>query len=131
MDKPNKLLKVISILFFVQVAVAVLDIVTGHASSPKSPWEWLYRVAGPVLALAGGIVGLKGRYAAAKVVGIIMLVIHAFNGLVGILVPLQDVYEASQINGSGFYQALVNASGGVVLPILYLWGVHKGPAPEK
>ena len=131
MEKPNKLLKVISILFFVQVAVAVLDIVTGHASSPKSPWEWLYRVAVPVLALAGGIVGLKGKYRAAKVVGIIMLVIRAFNGLVGILRSLQDVYEVSQINGSGFYLALLHAIAGVVLPILYLWGVHKGPAPEK
>ena len=131
MDKPNKLLKVISILFFVQVAVAVLDIVTGHASSPKSLWEWLYRIAVPVLALAGGIVGLKGKYRAAKVVGIIMLVIRAFNGLLGVLRSLQDVYEVSQINGSGFYSALSYAIAVVGLPILYLWGAFKGPAPEK
>lgn len=131
--KPNSLLKVVSILYIIVAAIglllAILVAVMGGAvfgSLAESAGFGLavggimgvVLAAGSAMSLAAGIVGVKGKFTACKVLGIIMLV----GTVITVLLNISAYDSVGAI--------IATAVAYLVLPVLYVIGAFKGPAAD-
>ena len=131
MDRPNSLLKVVSILYIVFSALGIVlgllvsvlgGAVLGAAAESVglglavSGVMGVLLIAGSVYNLVCGILGVKGKFAACKVMGIISLV-FAVIGAVG------SLFLTTNLSAR-----LISVILYLVLPVLYVWGAYKGPA---
>lgn len=128
--RPNGLLNVVSIIIIV---ISVIGIVLGLMVSvlggavlgaaaeslglglAVGSVIGVFVLAGSVYNLVAGILGVKAKFTACKVLGIISVVC----GCVSLISALFVVKNASSIT---------TAVAGLVLPVLYVWGAFKGPA---
>ena len=137
MTRPNGLLKVTSILhiIFSVIAIALTLVgstfvgslvamlydaagVEGGVSAGVLSGTVLFAVAilGSVLNLVAGILGVKAKFTACKVMGIIILILTILN----------IVMTLSAADGAAVMIAICVVE--LILPVLYLWGAYKGPA---
>lgn len=131
--RPNTLLKVVSILYIIVAVIGllltILVAVMGGAILGSLAESAGFGMAvggivgvilagGSALALASGILGVKGKFTACKVLGIIMVVGTVINVLLNI----------SLYDGVGTIIAITVAY--LILPVLYTIGAFKGPAAD-
>ena len=131
--KPNTLLKVISIVYIIVSALGILlgllvavlgGAVLGAASESLGVGLavggslGVLLLAGSALSLAAGIVGVKGKFRGAKVLGIIILVL-------GVIGSVSSLFTTLDLKS-----AIVPALLELILPVLYVIGAFKGPAAE-
>ena len=128
--RPNSLLHVVSIILIV---ISVIGIVMGLMVSvlggavlgaaaeslglglAVGSVIGVFVIAGSVYNLVAGILGVKAKFTACKVLGIISLVCGCFSLLSALFVV-------------GSAASITTAIAGLVLPMLYVWGAFKGPA---
>ena len=133
MQKPNTLLKVVSIIYIIVAAIGlvltVLAAVLGGAVLGMAAESAGLGVAvggimtvllggGSVLCLVAGILGVKGQFTGCKVLGIIILVFTVLDAVMSI-----SAFDAAAT-------VVVSAILRLVLPVLYVWGAFKGPAAD-
>lgn len=135
MEKPNGLLKVVSILMIVFSSIAIvlclLASVLGGAVLGAATENvgiglavggimTVLLIGGCVLELVAGILGVKGAYTGCKVLGVILLII----GIIGAVSGLISAHNL----GDSMISAAVSAVASLILPVLYVCGAFKGPA---
>ena len=128
--RPNGLLKVVSILYIVLAAIEIVlgalvaalgGSVLGAAAESVGVGVAVggtlvvLLLAKSIYSLVCGIVGVKGKFTACKVLGIIALVF-------AIISAAASLFTTTDLSG-----AVVSAIAGLVLPILYVVGAYKGP----
>lgn len=136
MNKPNTLLKVVSVIYIVASAIAIVLTVVGSifagsligmlfdsaglegaagAGVLTGGVVLVVAVIGSVFTLIAGILGVKCRVGGCRVFGIILLVF-------AVIQCVWSLYIAEN-----FLSALIPALIPVVLPALYTWGAFKQP----
>ena len=137
MNRPNALLKVTSIIHIVLSSIGIVLTLVGSVFA-GSLVSMLYDVAGIpggggagflsgtlifvvsiigcVLNLTAGILGVKGRAMACRVLGVILLVLAVASFVLGV-----SIFDKV---GTIIATAVVE----LCLPILYVWGAFKEPA---
>ena len=136
MNKPNALLKVVSILHIVfsSIAIVLVLILSTFAGSLVSMLYdaagvsggvgagfltggtlFVAAIAGSLLNLVAGILGLKCRVTGCRVLGIILLVCTVIETVLGI----------SAFDGAATVIVMVLLR--LIMPILYVWGAFKQP----
>ena len=134
MTKPNKLLKVVSILFFIFGIIGVIAgimIVVGlgaltalftadaKATVMVIGFSGIITLAGAVVELLAGALGMKAkRLGICRVLAIIILVIGVIGVIVNVIIGA--ALTALGGNGSTMFTSVLS----IILPILYFIGVR-------